>query len=86
MLGDRFPSGVFDGPPREWVQSYNERKKRVAASREHREEPPAKRQAKEVEGKLKKFCFDLNEITGNLDELIWIFFESKGHLEDTHVI
>ena len=46
MLGSNFPAGVFDWPPREWVQSYSERKKRVAAAREHGEEPEGKQRGR----------------------------------------
>ncbi len=44
MLGPHFPSGVFDWPPKEWVQSYRERKERVRDSKVHCDEPDNKRQ------------------------------------------
>ena len=44
MLGERFPTGVFDWPPTEWLQSYRERKERVRDSKTHCDEPDRKRQ------------------------------------------
>ena len=44
MLGERFPTGVFDWPPTEWVKSYRERKERVRDSKTHSDEPEMKRQ------------------------------------------
>jgi hypothetical protein len=43
-LGDRFPKGVFDWPPTEWLQSYDDRKKRVRAEKKLCDEPDRKRQ------------------------------------------
>ena len=44
MLGERFPTGVFDWPPTEWLQSYRERKEAVRDSKTHCDEPDRKRQ------------------------------------------
>ena len=43
MLGNRFPPGIFDWPPTEWLKSYDARKKRGAATREHASAPEGKR-------------------------------------------
>ena len=44
MIGPHFPTGVFDWPPTEWLQSYHERKERVRDSKAHCDEPEKKRQ------------------------------------------
>ena len=38
MLGERFPTGVFDWPPTAWLQSYHERKERVLDIKTHLQE------------------------------------------------
>ena len=43
MIGKYFPTGVFDWPATEWLQSYRERKARVRDSKAHPDEPDRKR-------------------------------------------
>ena len=43
MVGKYFPTGVFDWPATEWLQSYRERKSRVRSNKAHPDEPDGKR-------------------------------------------